>query len=44
MIIVAIFYMSKSGAIDLLDNSVLDDHGYIKNACQTNKYYFDSLV
>ena len=36
--------MSKSGLIDLLDNSVLDDLGYLKNACQRNKYYFDKLV
>ena len=33
-----------SGLIDLLDNSVLDDLGYIKNACQRNKYYFEKLV
>ena len=30
--------ISKSDAINLLENSVLDDQGYIKNACQINLY------
>ena len=28
----------KSEAINFLENSVLDDRGYIKNACQRNQY------